>query len=63
MRFAVVGILVFIEQFVGFVVVVVRIEEVVVFAVVVVVHPPNLWLIKKDFGRMGQPVTHQEVTN
>ncbi len=46
-------------------------DEVVVLAVVVVVHPPNLglikegfgimsqpnlWLIKKGFGRMGQPV-------
>jgi hypothetical protein len=35
---------------------VVSIEEVTVFEVVVVVHPPNLWLKKEDFGRMGQPV-------
>ncbi len=54
--FAVVGLVICIEQVVGFVVVVVGIEEVVVFAVVVVVHPPNLWLIKEGFGRMGKPV-------
>ncbi len=55
MEFAVVGVLVCIEQVVGCVVVVVSIEEVVVFAVVVVVHPQNLWLIKDSFGKMGQP--------
>jgi hypothetical protein len=42
----------------------------VVIAVVVVVHPPNLglikmsqpnlWLIKEDFGGMGQPVNTSE---
>ncbi len=56
MGFAVVGVIVCIEQVVGFIVVVESIEEVVVFAVVVVVHLPNLWLIKEGFGRMGQPV-------
>jgi hypothetical protein len=30
-------------------------EEVVVLAVVVIVHPPNLGLIKEGFGRMSQP--------
>jgi hypothetical protein len=30
-------------------------DKVVVFAVVVIVHPPNLGLIKKGFGRMSQP--------
>jgi hypothetical protein len=48
-----------------------RFDKVVVLAVVVVVHPPNLglikegfgiisqpnlWLIKEDFGREGHPV-------
>ncbi len=45
-----------------------RFDKVVVLAVVVVVHPPNLglikegfgrmslWLIKEGFGRAGQPV-------
>ncbi len=51
--FAVVRLVVCIEQVVGFVVVVVGIEEVMVFAVVTVVHPQNLWLIKEGFGRMG----------
>ncbi len=55
-RFAVLGLVVCIEEVVGFVVVVVGIEESVVFAVVIVVHPPNLLLIKEGFGRMGQPV-------
>jgi hypothetical protein len=55
-KFAVVGCVVCIEHVVGFVVVVVGIDEVMVFAVVVVVHPPNLGLIKGGFGRMGQPV-------
>jgi hypothetical protein len=31
------------------------IDEVVVFEVVVVVHTPNLGLIKEDFGIMSQP--------
>ena len=50
-------------------------EEVVVLAVVVVVHPPNLglikegfsmisqpnlWMIKEGFGRAGQPVNTSE---
>ena len=30
-------------------------DKVAVFAVVVVVHPPNLGLIKEGFGRMSQP--------
>jgi hypothetical protein len=30
-------------------------DKVVGFAVVVVVHPPNLGLIKEGFGRMSQP--------
>ncbi len=30
-------------------------DKVVVLAVVVIVHPPNLWLIKEGFGRMSQP--------
>ncbi len=55
MEFAVVGLVVCIEEVVGFVVVVVKIEEVMVFAVVLVVHPQNLWLIKDSFGKMGQP--------
>ncbi len=53
---AVVGLVVCIEQVMGFEVVVVGIEDFVVFAVVVVNHLPNLWLIKEGFGIMGQPV-------
>ncbi len=30
-------------------------NEVVVLAVVIIVHPPNLGLIKEGFGRLGQP--------
>ena len=30
-------------------------DKVVLLAVVVVVHPPNLGLIKEGFGRMSQP--------
>jgi hypothetical protein len=30
-------------------------DHVVGFAVLVVVHPPNLGLIKEGFGRMSQP--------
>ncbi len=52
-RFALVGLIVCIEQVVGFKVMVMIIEESMVFAVVVVVHPPNLWLIKEGFGIMG----------
>ncbi len=55
MGFAVVGLVVCIEQVVEFVVVVVGIEESVEFKVVVGVHPPKLWLMKGGFGRMGQP--------
>ncbi len=65
--FAVLGCVVCIKQVVVFVVVVVGIEQVVVFAVVVAVHPPNLWLIKEGFGRIGQPVItsggNQQKTN
>ncbi len=53
MGFAVLGLVVSIEQVLGFVVVVLGIEEVVVFAVVVVVHSPILCLIKEGVGRMG----------
>ncbi len=30
-------------------------DKVVVLAVLIVVHPPNLGLIKEGFGRMSQP--------
>jgi hypothetical protein len=49
-----------------------KIDKIVALAVAVVVHPPNLglikdgfgimsqpnlWLIKEDFGKMGQPIS------
>jgi hypothetical protein len=61
--FAGVRLVVCIDEVVGFLVKIVSIEKVVVFAGVVVVHPPNLWLIKKVLAEWTSQSTCQERAN